>query len=143
MNFDRQFKNVIRIGLFNICLLGLFASHIQANCGGMFPPDITKEIVVDSIHSLAISGNANVFIKQEETASLSIKAPKEVLEDLDIKVKSAILSIKPDNCDREYTVYVTMKEVESLKFSGSVTAESTSEIQTGDLQMDISGSANI
>ncbi len=143
MNFNHLFKKTVRSGFISICLLGLFVSYAYADCGGMFSSSITKDIEVESFHSLDISGEANVAIRQGEIVSLSIKAPEKVIEDLKIKIRSGKLIIEPDDCDREYNVSVTMKEIKSLEFSGSVNAESAAEIQTEDLKLDVSGSADI
>jgi len=145
MELTNFIKKMTRFGAFSGCILGLMISSVQAaSCGGIFASDVTKEIEVKkAFHSLFVSGDADVFIKQGNSASLRIKAPKEVIEDLDIEVRQGKLDISPDDCKKEYTVYITMKDIETLSFSGRSDVTGETEFKGKNIKVKGSGSTKM
>jgi hypothetical protein len=140
MTLTKMIKKLVFTVTIDICLLGLLVITAHADCGGLFASNIEKTIKVDSFHSLLIAGDAKIFIRQGESTALVIKAPKGVIEDLDISVRGDELSIKQDDCEREYSVMVTMKEIQSLLFSGSVDVKGETDLRGNKIAFKSSGS---
>ena len=114
---------------------------VRADCGG---PETSRQIVTENFRNLAIAGDARVFISQGSTPAVTIKAQKGVLEDLDVEFSSGWLRIEPDDCnENQYTVHVTMRELQTLQFKGNVKAHSQSPLQGNRMALILSGSHEV
>ncbi len=106
----------------------------------------SQERTVDAFHSIVASGSENVFVTQGSPQQLKIEAEKYILENLTTEVRNGVLYIKyrhSFNSDGPITIYVTMKDVQGLKLSGSGNLKGKSRIKADEMDLSISGSGNI
>jgi len=113
---------------------------------------IKKTYEIEGFNKLAIGGSGKVVLNQGPLSALSIEAPESFLEELKVSVVDAELRIGMESMsgfrflfnfgklfesDR-ITYYVTVKEIESLKFSGGLHVDA-SDLSVGDLKIVNSG----
>lgn len=137
---------------------------------------IKKEYEVEEFHKLAIGGSGKVILHQGDQPALSIEAPESVLDELQVSVVDGELRIGMESMSGfrflfnfgklfesdHITYFVTVKEIESMKFSGGLRVDASSllvndlkivnsgavkasyeSIKGQDLEMVVSGSASV
>ncbi|MBR9675959.1 DUF2807 domain-containing protein [Candidatus Woesearchaeota archaeon] len=109
---------------------------------------IQKDVEVRSFSSVELEGTGNIFLEQTNQTSLRVQGEDNVLENLKfvelgdkliIKRKDYVCfnNIKPIN------YYITLRDVDELKISGSGTITSQAKLITKDLDVRIDGSGTI
>lgn len=94
---------------------------------------------------------AELIIRQGNEYSVELEGDRDDLEDIRTEVRGSTLVIKNDrnggwfnfSVGRSVTIYVTMKDIRRISVSGSGKAETRGKIETGDLDLDVSGSGKI
>lgn len=113
---------------------------------------IKKNYEIEEFHKLAIGGGGKVILQQGAQPALSIEAPESVLDELQVSVVDGELRIGMEsmsgfrflfNFGRRFesdriTYYVTVKEIESMKFSGGLHVDASS-LSVNDLKIVNSG----
>ena len=113
----------------------------------------TKKYDVDPFSSLHIGGPGKVYLRQGDQPELTIEAPENVFEALEVTNEAGKLSIRlrPSNFFRwvfgggklnikdEITYRITVTKIEKLSFGGSLNIESK-EISSPNLKISNSGS---
>lgn len=122
---------------------------------------VTVDRHVSDFNSLHISGPFDIYITQGTTESVTLTAPKEILDRIVTEVNSGELRIsnKHDNWGwsekswwsdkswwrhhKKILVHVTVKDLNSIKLSGSGSALFEAGITTNALKLTLRGSGNI
>jgi len=113
----------------------------------------TKKYDVNPFSSLHIGGPGKVYLRQGDQPELTIEAPENVFEALEVTNEAGKLSIRlrPSNFFRwlfdggklnikdEITYHITVTEIEKLSFGGSINIESE-EISSPNLKISNGGS---
>jgi len=113
----------------------------------------TKKYDVNPFSSLQIGGPGKVYLRQGDQPELTIEAPENVFEALEVTNEAGKLSIRlrPSNFFRwlfeggklnikdEITYHITVTEIEKLLFGGALNIESE-EISSPNLKISNSGS---
>lgn len=107
---------------------------------------VTKERKTDSFTGVKVSSGIDVYLKQGNNESVSVEADENLHEYILTEVRNGILNVYSEYNIRDAEkkrVYVTMKEVESVKTSsaGDVYGEST--INSDNLELSASSAGNI
>ena len=111
--------------------------------------DVVKEDrQVASFKALDVSGAFHIFLSQGNTESLTLECDGEHISDVVTEVKGETLFIYLEtawkNIDsRTMNVYLTFRDLESIELSGAVSLESRDKLKFGDLELDISGAAEL
>lgn len=132
-------------------LLGLFTT-VSFGCWNI-PEDrstgdfIKEERAVSGFTSLDIGGAFKVYLSQGDREKLVIEADKEEIGEIVTEVVGQKLKIstKAGWGERfhEMSVYLTFKNLDYIDFSGAVEVECEHALSFNDLEMDISGAADI
>lgn len=126
---------------------------------------VTKERNVDSFTGLKVSSGIDVYLKQGNNISVSVEADENLHEYILTVVKNGVLNVYSENNIRQAErkrVYVTMKDIKSIKttsagdvfgespinsdrleLSASSAGDIKLEIKVNDLNVDISSSGDI
>jgi hypothetical protein len=113
---------------------------------------IKKEYEVEEFHKLAIGGGGKVILNQGDRSALAIEAPESVLDELQVSVVDGELRIGMESMSGfrflfnfgkllesdHITYYVTVKDIESMKFSGGLRVDASS-LAVNDLKIVNSG----
>ncbi|NJO69723.1 MAG: DUF2807 domain-containing protein, partial [Bacteroidetes bacterium] len=100
----------------------------------------------DTFKSIDLAISANVILKQGGPQSVVLEGDADDIEKIVTEVSGSELKIKtrPGSWNiGKITVYITMQEVQDLKISGSGSIKAETAIQSGKLELVISGSGNI
>ena len=90
--------------------------------------------------------SANVFITQSDEASFRIEAEESSKESIMVETFNdrLIISSKDDsNWNKEVNIFVTIKELNTIKLSGSGTITFLNKVKCDNLDLRLSGSGNI
>lgn len=107
---------------------------------------ITEERKVSSFNKIDISGNFEVLIKQGDTEQLEIEADKNLLELIEAKTKDNTLVIKSKKAIgnvESLKLYITFVDIKDIDISGAVELNSKGTIAAEELEIDISGAADV
>jgi hypothetical protein len=136
-------KKLIFSSLFFIFLLGTTSAQFLTGSGS----DVTKSLSVDDFHSLALSVNGEINLKQGNSTSVEVTGQQNIIDNLNLEVKDGKWRIKfKKKMVRNYhklKFNITMKEVESIAVSGSGDIIGKSNIKADDLNVSVSGSGDI
>jgi hypothetical protein len=134
-----------------IILMGLFATF-STGCWAI-PEDrstgnfIKEERNVSNFSKLDIGGAFKVYLSQGDQEKLVIEADGDELKDIVTEVSGSTLKIytKSDWSTRfhEMTIWLTFKNLDHIDFSGAVEVTGEGTLNFTDLNMDISGAAEI
>jgi hypothetical protein len=132
-------------------MMGMFAT-VSFGCWNL-PQDkgtgnyAKEDRNVTNFSRLEIGGAFTVYLTQGSQEKLTIEADADELKDIITEVSGSTLKIytKSDwNMHfHEMTIYLTFKSLDYIDFSGAVEVESQNELSFTDLEMDISGAAEI
>ena len=103
--------------------------------------------------AVTVAGSYDVYITQGSTESVKVDAPASVINNIITEVKNGILKIHskdntginwhPFSDHSKVTIYVTMKEVNSLELAGSGSISFKDGITANTLQLKLSGSGDL
>jgi hypothetical protein len=110
--------------------------------------DIIKEkLLLTDFEDVSSSISAEIEIKQNDTFSVIVEGQKNIIDLLDITVEIGGLKIRFKNGYnvnyQKLKIYVEAPKFASLKMSGSGSLESTGNIKCADLDVILSGSADV
>jgi hypothetical protein len=134
-----------------IVLLGLIAT-VSFGCWN-FPEDrsngnfIKEERNVSNFSKLEIGGAFKVYLSQGDQEKLVIEADDKELKEIVTEVVGNTLKIYTEsnwgaNFD-EMTIYLTFKSLDYVDFSGAVEVTGENTLNFTELEMDVSGAAEI
>jgi uncharacterized protein YxeA len=107
---------------------------------------VKKERTADSFDGIRVSTGINVYLKQGEKESITVEAEENLHEYIITEVKGGILHVYTDANIREAKmkrVYVTMKEVTSLKISSAGDIIGEAPVKCDNLEIDVSSAGDI
>jgi len=107
---------------------------------------VKKERTTDSFNGIRVSTGINVYLKQGDKESISVEADENLHEYIITEVKGGILHVYTDANIREAKmkrVYVTMKDVTSLKTSSAGDIIGESPVKCDNLEIDVSSAGDI
>ena len=112
-------------------------------------PDIPKEEVrkLDAFSGIGISISADVYYTPGNAHEIKIEGDAKDIDDLITKVEDGFLQVKYPNSWRtrhsKLTIYITSKELDAVKISGSAKFEAGEPITTDEMDLAMSGSGGI
>jgi hypothetical protein len=105
---------------------------------------------VGTFTKIAFKVPGKLYLKQGSTQKVEIEATKEVLSKIETSVDGSRLVIRtPDNWnwnwknDEKINIYITINSFEGLSVAGSGQAIGEGKFNTGDLNLDVSGSGSL
>ena len=116
-----------------------FAQKISGN-GNVVKQDRS----VDPFSEIEIGGVLNVYLEQGDTESLTVEADENLLDIIEtenrgntliVRLKKGIELKKAEQKD----VYITLRTIDRLEIGGVVHVESTTPLETDDLDLEIGG----
>ncbi|MEI6945785.1 head GIN domain-containing protein [Paraflavisolibacter sp. H34] len=137
-------KKILTI-LLGTLMTGLLVSCEKVNGEG---PVVTETRNRGSFSGVDLRVSANVYVTQDSTRSLEVRAQQNILDILETYVADNKLVIKYRDGKRvrsneEVTVTVHTPALNSLRVSGSGNITAPNAVKSTDMDMDISGSGNI
>lgn len=92
-------------------------------------------------HSIDISGNIELIVKQDSTRKVVVTAPKEYLSKITTRVEAGVLRIYSDGIffNRKIKVFVSTDSIRSLVASGACRVETESPLVLPELSLRLSG----
>lgn len=134
-----------------VILLGMIAT-VSFGCWNM-PADhstgnFIKEVrTVSNFNKLDIGGAFTVYLTQGDQEKLEIEADSKEIGEIVTEVEGGKLKIhtKPGWGERfhDMTIYLTFKNLDYIDFSGAVEVKAESLLTFSELEMDVSGAAEI
>lgn len=112
-------------------------------------PDIPKEEVrkLDTFSGIGISISADVYYTPGNAHEIKIEGDAKDVDDLITKVEDGFLQVKYPNSWKsrhsKLTIYITSKELDAVKISGSAKFKSGETVTTDEMDMAMSGSGGI
>jgi hypothetical protein len=112
-------------------------------------PDIPKEEVrkLDAFSGIGISISADVYYTPGNAHEIKIEGDAKDIDDLITEVKNGFLQVKYPSSWRtrhsKLTIYITSKDLDAVKISGSAKFEAGEPITTDEMDLAMSGSGGI
>ncbi len=112
-------------------------------------PDIPKEEVrkLDAFSGIGISISADVYYTPGNAHEIKIEGDAKDIDDLITEVKNGFLQVKYPSSWRtrhsKLTIYITSKDLDAVKISGSAKFEAGEPIITDEMDLAMSGSGGI
>jgi citrate lyase gamma subunit len=107
---------------------------------------VTKERKTDSFTGLKVSSGIDVYLKQGNTETVTVEADENLHEYILTEVRGGILNVYSEynirSADKK-RVYVTMKEVNSIRTSSAGDVYGESPINSDDLELSASSAGDI
>lgn len=107
---------------------------------------VTKERKTDTFSSLKVSSGIDVYLKQGDNESVSVEADQNLHEYILTEVRGGVLNVYSEYNIRhaeKMKVYVTMKEVNSIKTSSAGDVIGESPINSDRLELSASSAGDI
>lgn len=108
---------------------------------------VSEELNLGSFHSVELRVAGKVYIRQGTQQEVIVEAPRDLIRELELDVRNGLWEIETDRCVRynnsDFTVYITIPDIRSLRVSGSGDIISENTLRTGDLDLSVSGSGRI
>jgi hypothetical protein len=107
---------------------------------------VKKERTISSFDGIRVSSGVNVYLKQGEKESITVEADENLHEYILTEVKDGILNVYTDAIIREAKmerVYVTIKEVRSIKTSSSGDIVGETPVKGMDIEIGASSAGDI
>lgn len=134
-----------------ILLLAMF-STVSFGCWNI-PQDhstgnfIKEERTVNNFTRLEIGGAFKIYLSQGDQEKLVLEADAEEIGEIITEMSGGKLKISTKSGwghrFHDMTIYLTFKDLEYIDFSGAVEVVSENTLEFSDLQMDVSGAAEI
>jgi len=109
-------------------------------------PVSSEEFDLGRIEGIDLAIPATVFLSQGEEQRVEIEAQDDVIDQIETDVRAGIWTIEYDRCvknESSIRIYITVKELTSVKISGSGEVISQTTLVVDDLDVGISGSGDI
>ncbi len=109
-------------------------------------PTVEKQLNIEAFTSINLSSSAKVILSQGNEQTVKVKAPQDVIDQLNTKISGNEWDIELNECieyNSEILIYITLPVIEDLSIQGSGNIESEGELKTEDLEIDIQGSGSI
>jgi len=137
----RFFTTLIAIVLIVACTNGQNRKTVYGN-GKV----VTKERQAGSFDGLRVSTGIDVYLRQGDKESISVESDENLQEYIITEIQGGVLHVYSEaniRDSKEKKVYVTMKDIKSVKASsaGDITGESP--IRTKDIEIDVSSAGDI
>jgi ribosomal silencing factor RsfS len=111
------------------------------------------EFETEAFHAIQISHSFKVWLEQDDEHSVTAEAPKELMDDIEIRVKEGVLHIGmkdgykkskwwKSNKD-DIMVHITFPSIDQLSISGSVDLDAKNVLRLEDLAVSTSGASKI
>lgn len=110
----------------------------------MFRPDDVRELA--AFDGIGISISADVYYTPGNSHEIRIEGDADDIRDLITEVKDGFLQVKYDNWRTRHsklTLYITSRELESIKISGSADFIVNQTLSADELDLGLSGSGSI
>jgi len=137
------FSLFILLGLFTTVSFGCWNIPENRSTGDF----VKEERAVSGFTSLDIGGAFQVYLSQGDQEKLVIEADKDEMREIVTEVvgNKLMISTKAGWPDRlhEMSVYLTFKSLDYIDFSGAVEVEGENALSFNNLEMDVSGAAEI
>lgn len=108
---------------------------------------VTEEIFVPEMTGINLSVAANVYITQDSVQKIEVVAQENIIDLLKLDVdNNGVWKIDFQGCVRkisEVEIYISVKDLESLKISGSGDIIGQNRFNVSNLDLQITGSGNI
>jgi hypothetical protein len=107
---------------------------------------VTKERKTDSFSALKVSSGIDVYLKQGDNEAISVEANENLHEYILTEVRNGVLNVYSEynirSADRK-RVYVTIKEVKSIKTTSAGDVYGESPINSDNLELSASSAGDI
>jgi len=108
---------------------------------------VTKERNATAFTELRVSSGIDVYLKQGEKESITVEADENLHEYILTEIRNGVLIVYTDNvnireAERE-RVYVTMKDIRSIKASSAGDVVGETPVNSDRLQISVSSAGNI
>jgi hypothetical protein len=107
---------------------------------------VTKERDIENCTGIRVSSGIDVYLKQGNNESLSVEADENIQEYILTEVRGGILNVYTEESIRDAKrkrVYVTIKEVNSIRTSSAGDVYGESPIKSDRLELSASSAGNI
>ncbi len=141
LNYSGLFKVLFSIVFILSVLNGYTGNKVKTLC----KLDI-QERKAESFDAIKLSSCVDVFISQGNNESIKVEADGNVISKIITEVRNSVLNIYTEDLNRstgKMAVYVTVKELKSLKISGSGDVRSENTINTNDFRFLLTGSGDL
>src|SRR6188474_1291024 len=138
-----------KIALFSLVIL-LFASGCREIAGSRVKGSgniITENRNETGFSNIDVSGDIDVYIKQDSTSSVKVEADDNILEYIEVHTEGSTLAIYTEGNIRlkpshKIKVYVSNPQYKDLRVSGASSIHSENEITSADvLHIELSGAS--
>lgn len=137
------FIGLVRISAFGLLLL-LSACRPCVDGSGEVKQDSRD---IDAYRSVVLDCSADVFISQNRYPhTVTVKAQQEIIDNLEIEVRSGVLNIDSESCYRTsepVEIYLNTDVVEGLEINGSGEIHSLTDLRGQELSIEIDGSGDV
>jgi hypothetical protein len=122
----------------------IFAKRIRGN-GNI----ITQSRSAGSFNSIDVSGNIDVYARQDSSSSIKVETDENLQEYIDIYNEGEVLHIRPKEgynlkSGRKIKVYVSAKDYKEFQASGACDIVGEGKItSSSDINFDLSGSCDV
>jgi hypothetical protein len=131
-------KKISLLIAFSLCVLAAYAQKKEVRD----VPTFTK---------IGFGGAGTLYLKQGSSQRVELEGSAELLEKYETKVEDGKLSIRPKDrwndwnwgSEDKITVYVTLKDIESIGVAGSGDIIAQTKIVSNDLDLKVSGSGSL
>lgn len=107
---------------------------------------IKKDRAVSSFSGINVTGGIEIVLDQGNDVKMQIEADENLIENIVTKVENGILSIHPDKGVRNATemkVYLTFKELNSIKATGGCEVSAIEGLNLSDLAAELTGGCEL
>lgn len=139
------------------CILVVFSLVAFASCVSMVKTrhvgkPITVNIPLRDFNNIDAAGSLNVYFTQADSFSVRVVAPKEMIDEMNIKVSHSTLIIEPRKDESfisfvgdgaEMNVYVTAPSLNSTSLAGSGDFIIDAPLKTSQFKASLAGSGDI
>lgn len=115
-------------------------------CESGHGPRISRELQLPSFHSLKLSGNDRLILRQGAPQEVRVEGQQNIIELIRLDVDRGEWDIRTRGCVRRHqglTYYVTIPEVRSLSLEGSGDIRTENILVSPEIQFEITGSGAI
>lgn len=109
-------------------------------------PAVSETLDLSGFDGVVLRISADVEVTQGPVFSVRAEGKANVIDELELDVRNGVWDIEFDDCVRDQgqlKIFITMPDVRMLKVSGSGSIISTNQLQTADVELEISGSGEL
>lgn len=131
---------------FSGCIFDLDGDGDWGCTNGSGPMVVVDLAVGDDFTGIDMDMSADVYITQDDEYSVTVEGKENIIDKLDLDVRSGVLHLDVDGCIRDegdMKFYIIMPEVNHLEISGSGDMYSENVLITNDIYLKISGSGDM